>query len=111
MCQRCEKAAEASGISADILDLRTLMPWDKQGVIESVKETNRCLIVHEDTRTAGFGAEISAVLSSEAFRYLDAPIKRLTMPDIPMPYNVDMMNNVLPDTEKIGETMKALIQF
>lgn len=111
MCQRCEEAAEGSGISADILDLRTIMPWDKRGVIESVKETNRCLIVHEDTRTAGFGAEISAVLSSEAFRYLDAPIKRLTMPDIPMPYNVDMMNRVLPDTEKIGETMKALIQF
>lgn len=111
MCERCEEAAKKADISADILDLRTLMPWDKEGVISSVRKTNRCLIVHEDTRTAGFGAEISAVLNSEAFQYLDAPIERLTMPDIPLPYNAHMLKFVLPDVDKIIERMRAIIQF
>lgn len=111
MCERCEEAAEQMNISADILDLRTLMPWDKQGVLESVKKTNRCLIVHEDTQTAGFGAEISAVLASEGFRFLDAPVERLTMPDIPMPYNVELLDSVLPNSETIGRKMKKVIRF
>lgn len=111
MCERSEEAAEKTGISADILDLRTLMPWDKEAVLESIHKTNRCLIVHEDSRTAGFGAEISAVLSEEAFRYLDAPIERLTMPDIPVPYNVGLMNSVLPGTDDIAEAMQKLVKF
>ncbi|MDX1637578.1 MAG: thiamine pyrophosphate-dependent enzyme [Balneolaceae bacterium] len=111
MCERCEAAARETGIAADILDLRTLMPWDKEGVLDSLAKTNRCLIVHEDTRTAGFGAEIGAVLAHEGFRLLDAPVERLTMPDIPMPYNVDMMESVLPSVEKIAEKMTKLIEF
>ncbi len=111
MCERCEAAAEEAGISADIIDLRTLMPWDKEAVLSSLRKTNRCLIVHEDTKTAGFGSEISAVLSQEAFKYLDAPIERLTMPDIPMPYNVGLMNSVLPGVEAISKKMKNLLAF
>lgn len=111
MCERCEAAAEETGISADILDLRTLMPWDKDAVLQSIQKTNRCLIVHEDSKTAGFGAEISAVLSQEAFRYLDAPIERLTMPDIPVPYNINLMNSVLPGTKDIAEAMQSLFAF
>lgn len=111
MCERCEEAADKTGISADIIDLRTVMPWDKEMVLESVKKTNRCLIVHEDTQTAGFGSEISAVLTREAFSYLDAPIERLTMPDIPVPYNVTLMNAVLPGADKIATKMKELIAF
>lgn len=111
MCERCEAATEKTGISADIIDLRTLMPWDKEAVLESIQKTNRCLIVHEDSRTAGFGAEISAVLAQEAFRYLDAPIERLTMPDIPVPYNVGLMNSVLPGTDDIAEAMQELLSF
>lgn len=111
MCERCEEAAEKSGISADILDLRTLMPWDKEAVIQSLEKTNRCLIVHEDSRTAGFGSEISAFLTSAAFKLLDAPVERLTMPDIPVPYNVKLMNSVLPTTEKIQNGMESLLKF
>ena len=85
MVPRCEEAAES--VPADILDLRTLMPWDREAVLASVRRTRRCLIVHEDLRTAGFGAEIAAVLADEAFTDLDAPVSRLTMPDIPSPYN------------------------
>jgi 2-oxoisovalerate dehydrogenase E1 component len=111
MCEQCEEAVNQLDVSADILDLRSIMPWDKEAVLESVRKTNRCLIVHEDTQTAGFGAEISAILSQEAFRFLDAPIERLTMPDIPVPYNVDLMNSVLPNTEKISQKIEALVSF
>ena len=111
MCEQVEIAINEMDISADILDLRSIMPWDKEAVLESVQKTNRCLIVHEDTKTAGFGAEISAILSQEAFTYLDAPIERLTMPDIPVPYNVELMDAVLPTSEKIIEKVKALVAF
>ncbi|TYP94720.1 2-oxoisovalerate dehydrogenase E1 component [Fodinibius salinus] len=111
MCEQCELAVEESNIDAEIIDLRTLMPWDKEAVLRSVQKTNRCLIVHEDTQTAGFGAEISAILSQEAFKYLDAPIERLTMPDIPVPYNVELMDSVLPDKGKIIQKAQDLLSF
>ncbi|MEO1023852.1 MAG: transketolase C-terminal domain-containing protein, partial [Bacteroidota bacterium] len=99
MCEQCELAVEQAGVDAEIIDLRTLVPWDKDAVLESVRTTNRCLVVHEDTKTAGFGAEIVAEIMNEAFSYLDAPVKRLTMPDIPVPYNVGLMNAVLPTSD------------
>jgi len=111
MCEQSEKAIDEMSVEADILDLRTLMPWDKEAVLESVRKTNRCLIVHEDTQTAGFGAEISAILSQEAFTFLDAPIERLTMPDIPVPYNVGLMDAVLPNVEKIQKKVETLVTF
>ena len=111
MCERCEAAADETGISADILDLRTLMPWDKQRILQSLEKTNRCLVVHEDARTAGFGAEIGAVLAKEGFKLLDAPVERLTMPDIPVPYNIGLMDSVLPDTGKIAAKMEELVRF
>ena len=85
MVPRCEAAAD--GVSADVIDLRTLMPWDREMVLESVRRTRRCLIVHEDLRTGGFGAEIAAVVADEAFLDLDAPVARVTMPDIPSPHH------------------------
>jgi 2-oxoisovalerate dehydrogenase E1 component len=111
MCERCEEAAAATDINADIIDLRSIMPWDKQAVLKSLQKTNRCLIVHEDTQTAGFGAEISAMLSQEAFRFLDAPIRRLAMPDIPMPHNVGLMNAVLPGVDSIAADMQKVVSF
>ncbi len=75
------------GVSAEVIDLRTLMPWDSEAVLASVRRTRRCLIVHEDLRTGGFGAEIAAVVADEAFLDLDAPVARVTMPDIPSPHN------------------------
>ena len=111
MCERCEGAVDTTGISADVLDLRTIMPWDKEAVLDSIKKTNRCLIVHEDAMTAGFGAEIAAVLASEGFSYLDAPVERLAMPDIPLPHNVELMESVVPSVEMIGEKMKEIVGF
>lgn len=111
MCERCEEAVEKLGVSSDVLDLRTLMPWDKESVLDSIRRTNRCLIVHEDNKTAGFGAEIAAVLVREAFTYLDAPVERITMPDIPVPYNVKLMESVLPTTEKIAAKIEDILTF
>ncbi len=109
MVERCEKAAEKTGKDMDILDLRTIMPWDKEAVLASVRRTRRCLIVHEDNVTAGFGAEISAVLAKDAFWDLDAPIERLTMPDVPNPHNPGLLNAVVPSVERIAEKMTELM--
>ena len=87
------------------------MPWDKEAVLDSIKKTNRCLIVHEDALTAGFGAEIAAVLVSEGFRYLDAPVERIAMPDIPLPHNVPLMESVVPNAEKIAQKMREIVDF
>jgi len=107
MVERCEEAAE--GLSADILDLRTLMPWDKEAVLASVRRTRRCLIVHEDAISAGFGAEIAATVAQESFFDLDAPVSRLAMPDIPSPHNPVLMEAALPSVEGIRARMEELL--
>jgi 2-oxoisovalerate dehydrogenase E1 component len=109
MVERCERAAEEIGGSIEILDLRTIAPWDREAVLRSVEKTNRCLIVHEDTLTAGFGAEIAAVLTQEAFFHLDAPVQRVAIPDVPTPYNPDLMNAVVPDAQQIAAAMRSVL--
>jgi 2-oxoisovalerate dehydrogenase E1 component len=110
MVHRCVEAADRFSGQVELLDLRTIMPWDRASVLESVRRTGKCLIVHEDTQTAGFGAEISAVLAREAFWHLDAPIDRLTVDDVPMPYHTDLLAAVLPDAARIAERMDALLR-
>jgi 2-oxoisovalerate dehydrogenase E1 component len=111
MVERCELAAEQAGISAEVIDLRTISPWDKQTVLKSVEKTKRCLIVHEDNITAGFGAEVCAVVADESFFNLDVPVQRICTPDIPIPYNVYLMNTVVPSVEQIAGKMKEMIAF
>src|SRR6266853_2109002 len=106
MVERCEKAIIDTGMSADLLDLRTLSPWDREATLASVRKTRRCLIVHEDTMTAGFGAEIAAVIAREAFFDLDAPIERLAMPDVPSPHSPVLLDEVLPNVETISQAIK-----
>jgi 2-oxoisovalerate dehydrogenase E1 component len=109
MVPRCEEAAD--GLSADVIDLRTLMPWDRQAVLASVRKTRRCLIVHEDLQTAGFGAEIAAVVADEAFMDLDAPVARVTMPDIPSPHNPLLLEWAVPSVDRIRARIDALLEF
>jgi len=109
MVPRCEAAAE--GVSADVIDLRTLMPWDRAAVLESVRKTRRCLIVHEDLRTGGFGAEIAAVVADEAFLDLDAPVARVTMPDIPSPHHPSLLEWAVPSVERIRAEIDRLVGF
>ncbi|MGB5488456.1 MAG: alpha-ketoacid dehydrogenase subunit beta, partial [Lysobacterales bacterium] len=111
MVPRCEKAADDLGGDIDVIDLRTLSPWDKDTVIASVKRTHRCLLVHEDNITAGFGAEIAAYLTENIFLELDAPPRRLAMPDVPSPHNPLLMDAVVPNVERITTAMKDLLGF
>ena len=111
MVERSVRAVEQTGASADVLDLRTIIPWDREAVLASVKKTRRCLIVHEDTLTAGFGAEIAAVVAEEGFLNLDAPVSRLAVPDVPLPYNIGLMNAVLPGIAQIAARIDQLTSF
>jgi len=110
MVQMSLKAAEIlarEGISAEVIDLRTLLPMDKPAIIESVKKTKRLLIVHEAVKTGGLGGEIAAsIAESEAFYYLDAPIRRLAAEDVPVPFSAVLEKGVLPDEEKIAAAVR-----
>ncbi len=105
-----EAASQHTG-KVEVLDLRTISPWDEGGVLESVRKTGRCLVVQEDTWTAGFAGEILATIVSEAFTDLDAPVRRLSTPDIPIPYNSELMKAVLPSTEIIAAAIDQLLTF
>jgi 2-oxoisovalerate dehydrogenase E1 component len=109
MVERCEEAA--ADRSVEILDLRTLMPWDRDAVLESVRRTRRCLVVHEDLMSAGFGAEIAAFVAERAFLDLDAPVSRLAMPDIPSPHNPALLEWALPGVDTIRAKIESLIGF
>lgn len=96
-----EKLA-SEGISVEVIDLRTLLPMDKPAVIESVKKTKHLVILHEAVKTGGIGGEIAAaVAESDAFYYLDAPIRRLCAEDVPVPFSAVLEKGVLPDEEKV----------
>jgi 2-oxoisovalerate dehydrogenase E1 component len=108
MVERCEQAAAESAIDVELLDLRTLCPWDREAVLESVARTRRCLVVHEDTITAGFGAEVAAQLAEHAFFDLDAPVGRLAMPDLPSPHSPILLDAVVPGVSDIVTAMRRI---
>ncbi|HRE56756.1 MAG TPA: transketolase C-terminal domain-containing protein, partial [Candidatus Kapabacteria bacterium] len=111
MVYRVLDAAKGFDNSVEIIDLRTVAPWDKETVLNSVKKTNRCLIAHEDTITNGFGAEIAATITKEAFSYLDAPITRVATPDIPIPYNLRQMDVVVPTVETLIQQISQTLSY
>ncbi len=111
MVERCEQAADALGASVDILDLRTLVPWDKDAVLESVRKTGKALVVHEDILFGGFGAEVAAVIASEGFAYLDGPVERFGAPSAPVPFSTDLMEGVIPRAEGIKAKMTDLLAY
>src|SRR5690606_14186102 len=115
MVERCEQAAEkiasATGKTVEVIDLRTLSPWDREAVLASVRRTHRCLVVHEDNATAGFGAEILATVGRECFLDLDAPLERLAMPDIPSPHNPVLLNAAVPGADGIAAKIEDLLRF
>jgi 2-oxoisovalerate dehydrogenase E1 component len=111
MVHRAKSAVERIGGDVEIIDLRTIVPWDKDLVLRSVKATGRCMVLHEDTITAGFGAEIAAVVGREAFQWLDAPVDRVAPPDVPIPYNKGMMDAVIPTIEDVAARLQTLIDY
>lgn len=101
-----EMVNEFPGASIEIIDLRTLLPWDEQTVFESVKKTNKCLVLSEDTQTGSFIAEIAASIQEEMFSYLDAPVMRLGSLDTPVPFNTELEKQFLAKSRlkrKLGE--------
>ena len=109
-----EAAARADtelDVSVEIVDLRSVLPWDREAVLASVAKTSRVLVLHEDTRTAGFGAEIAATIAEEAFEHLDAPVRRLTAPDTPVPFAPTLEKKFIPQTEDVLAVLKELADY
>ena len=102
---------EGEGISVEILDLRTLAPWDKDAVLKSVEKTSKVLVLHEDTLTGGFGAEIAATVGQEAFEHLDAPVKRLAAPDTPVPFAPVLEKAFIPQVDDVVAGIKELAEY
>ena len=111
MVHRCLEAAEGFRGRVSLIDLRTILPWDKNRVLESVHHTGKLLVVHEDNVTNGFGAEIITTINEQAFSDLDAPISRLATPDVPIPYNIGLMESVLPGVERIHKAIQDLLNY
>lgn len=111
MVERCEAAVQQIGADIDLIDLRTIMPWDKEAVLASVRKTSKVIIVHEDIGPVGFGAEIAATIAQEALMDLDGPVERLATPAVPIPFNVGLMHAVVPTVEVIRERMEWLLGF
>ncbi len=99
------------GIEAEVIDLRTLAPLDADTVVESVKKTNRCLVVHEDTKTGGIAGEIASILCERAFGYLDGPLMRVTALDTPVPYSPPLEEYFLPNKEKVIHAARELARY
>ena len=112
MCMNAaEQLEQEEGIRVEIVDPRTLVPLDKQTIIQSVKKTGRVLIVHEACQTGGFGGELAAVIAdSEAFFYLDAPIKRYGGLDVPIPYSPELEKNVVPVIENVIKQVIEIVR-
>jgi 2-oxoisovalerate dehydrogenase E1 component len=111
MVQPSIQVAESFAGRVEVIDLRTIVPWDRETVEASVRRTGRALVVHEDSWTAGFGGEILATLADGCFTFLDAPLRRLTMPDCPVPYSADLMARVMPDEDRIAAAVEDLLAF
>jgi 2-oxoisovalerate dehydrogenase E1 component beta subunit len=114
MVYTAEEAAQqldADGVSVEILDLRTVMPWDKAAVLESARKTSKVLVLHEDTRTGGFGAEIAASISEEAFEDLDAPVKRIAAPDTPVPFSPVLEKAFIPQVDDVVAGLRELAAY
>jgi 2-oxoisovalerate dehydrogenase E1 component beta subunit len=99
------------GISVEVLDLRSLIPLDRDAILESVRKTGKVLIVHEASITGGVGAEIAALVSSRAFEYLDAPVRRVASPDTPVPYAPTLEDYILPNAEKVAAELRSLAAY
>jgi 2-oxoisovalerate dehydrogenase E1 component beta subunit len=102
---------EADGVSVEVLDLRTLLPWDRDAVLASVRKTSRLLVLHEDTRTAGFGAEVAATVAELAFEELDAPIRRLAAPDTPVPFSPPLEKAFIPQADDVIAALRDLAAY
>jgi 2-oxoisovalerate dehydrogenase E1 component beta subunit len=106
-----EAASQIDDLSVEIVDLRTIMPWDKEAVLASVRKTSKVIVLHEDTRTGGFGAEIAATIAEEAFEHLDAPPKRIAAPDTPVPFAPALEAAFLPQIADVVAGLREVASY
>jgi pyruvate dehydrogenase E1 component beta subunit len=113
MVRRALEAAElleAEGISVEVIDPRTIVPFDKETVFQSVRKTHHVVVAEESNKTAGIGAELAAMLQEEMYDELDGPISRVAALDIPMPYNITLEKHVIPDAADIAKAVRAQVE-
>ncbi|HEX7084189.1 MAG TPA: alpha-ketoacid dehydrogenase subunit beta [Gaiellaceae bacterium] len=111
MVHTAEEAAKQVSGSVEIVDLRTVMPWDRQAVLDSVRKTSKVLVLHEDTRTGGFGGEIAATIAEEAFEDLDAPVRRIAAPDTPVPFSPPLEKAFIPQVDDVVRGLEELLEY
>ncbi len=113
MClQAAESVASEDGIQCTVVDLRSLLPLDKETILETARATGKILIVHEDNLTCGIGGEVAALIAEHAFEYLDGPITRLGGPDVPaVPFNHKLEEFYMPSPEKIAAAIRQLAAY
>ena len=111
-CLQAAEKLEEEGIDVEVVDLRTLLPVDKETILASVKKAGKALVVHEDNLTGGYGAEIAAIIAAEAFTELDAPVRRLAGPDVPaVPFSAPLQDWFMLNADKIEVAMKELANY
>ena len=108
MVHVCRGVVEEAGVDAEIIDLRTLVPLDIEEIEASVRKTGRCMVVHEATRTSGFGAELAALVGERCFYHLEAPVERVTGFDTPYPHSLEWA--YFPGPVRIGEALKKIMR-
>jgi len=106
-----EAASKLDDVSVEIVDLRSVLPWDKEAVLASVRKTSKVLVLHEDTRTGGFGAEIAATIAEEAFEDLDAPVRRIAAPDTPVPFAPALEAAFIPQVDDVVKGLRELAEY
>ena len=114
MVYTAEEAAnqlDGDGVSVEIIDLRSVAPWDKDAVLASARKTSKVLVLHEDSRTGGFGGEIAATIAEEAFEDLDAPIKRIAAPDTPVPFSPPLEKAFIPQVDDVVAGLRELAEY
>jgi 2-oxoisovalerate dehydrogenase E1 component beta subunit len=102
---------EREGLDVEVIDLRTLAPLDKEAILASVKKTSRALVLHEASLTGGIGGEISAIISQEAFEWLDAPVLRVASIDTPVPYSPPLEDYYLPQVKDVVDAARKLAAY
>jgi 2-oxoisovalerate dehydrogenase E1 component beta subunit len=105
------KKLAAEGIEMEVVDLRTLVPLDREAVLATAKKTSKVILLHEDTLTGGLGGELSGIIAEHAFEYLDGPLVRIAAPDTPVPFSPPLEEAFLPNVEKVVEKARWLAKY
>jgi 2-oxoisovalerate dehydrogenase E1 component len=111
MCLEAAEKLASEGYNVEVVDLRSLIPLDEEAIINSIKKTNRCIIVHEDKVFGGFGGELVGIINEKAFEYLDAPVRRVGSTYTPVGFNRILEKAILPNTDKIHSAMLELLKY